>query len=85
MAKTRRPSPCDPEMVTTFDYSGLAPELTALGKPAQRALITAGLKTPAQIARKTKKDILALHGMGPGSMPKIEAALKKKSLKFKGG
>ncbi len=69
--------------MTDFDYSGLHADLTKLSKPAQRALVTYGVKTPQQLARHTLKEIMALHGIGPASRPKLQAALKKHGLKFK--
>jgi hypothetical protein len=57
--------------------------LSLLGAPARRALENAGIKTPAQLARYTEVAILKLHGMGPGSIPKLKQALKDKGLSFK--
>lgn len=67
-----------------FDYSKLSPAFVKLGKPAQRALINAGILTPKQLAKKTRAEIAALHGMGPSSFPKLEAALKAEGLTFRG-
>ncbi|HEY0709182.1 MAG TPA: hypothetical protein VGG33_20400 [Polyangia bacterium] len=54
-----------------------------LGAPARRALENAGIKTVEALARHSKAQILALHGMGPGSLPKLEAALRSAGLAFK--
>ena len=56
--------------------------LAVLSAPAQRALEREGITTLKQLARYSEKDILALHGMGPGSMPKLRAALKAAGLTF---
>lgn len=87
MAKkvNRRMPACDPVEVAEFDYSSLSADFAGLGKPVQRALIKAGLNTPVKLARKTRQEFLSLHGVGKTSLPKIEAILKKKSLKFKAG
>ena len=47
-----------------------------LGKPAQRALENAGIKTLEDLSKWTKKDLLELHGFGPSSLPKIIKYLK---------
>jgi hypothetical protein len=54
-----------------------------LSGPASRALQHAGIKTLKQLAKHTEKEILSLHGMGPGSMPTLRTALKKEGLDFK--
>lgn len=74
---------CDPAKVAEFDYSALAPELRVLSKPAQRALINAGLTTLSRVAAKTEKQILELHGFGPSSLPRVSKALSERGLKFK--
>lgn len=54
-----------------------------LGAPARRALERAGIHTLAQLAQYTEKSILALHGVGPSSLPKMRAALKNEKLTFR--
>jgi DNA-directed RNA polymerase alpha subunit len=57
--------------------------LNALSAPARRALENAGITTLAKLSKKTEKEILSLHGMGPGSIPVLKKALKEKGLKLK--
>jgi predicted RecB family nuclease len=57
--------------------------LSLLGAPARRALENNGIKTVKQLSEFTKADILKLHGMGPASMPKLQAALAAEGLSFK--
>ncbi len=57
--------------------------LAALSAPARRALINAGISSLKQLAGHNEKEILGLHGMGPGSMPKLRNELKKAGLSFK--
>jgi predicted RecB family nuclease len=57
--------------------------LSLLGAPAIRALQNKGIKTVKQLSEFTKADILKLHGMGPASMPKLQAALDAEGLSFK--
>ncbi|HEY2350311.1 MAG TPA: hypothetical protein VGH64_14940 [Puia sp.] len=54
-----------------------------LGAPARRALENAGINSPARLSKKTKKEILQLHGMGPSSIPKLERKLNAAGLNFK--
>lgn len=57
--------------------------LTALSAPARRALEHEGVTTVKKLAAKREKEILALHGMGPASLPALRAALKSAGLSFK--
>ncbi len=54
-----------------------------LSGPARRALENAGIFTPEQLAQRSEKDILKLHGMGPASLPVLRNALKLKGLSFR--
>jgi predicted RecB family nuclease len=54
--------------------------MAGLSAPAQRALAAAGINTLQQLAKKSEADILALHGMGPASIPKLRQALAKAGL-----
>jgi len=57
--------------------------LATLGAPARRALENKGITTIQQLAAYTENDILKLHGMGPGSLPKLRNALAGAGLMFK--
>lgn len=57
--------------------------LVSLPAPARRALENKGIKTIKQLSKYTEAEILALHGMGKTSLPKLLLALKKEKLKFK--
>jgi predicted RecB family nuclease len=64
---------------------GRVPEeafLSLLSAPARRALENAGITTLPQLSRHTEKDLLALHGFGPASIPKLRHALKEVGLDF---
>ena len=57
-----------------------------LSAPARRALELAGITSITKLATYTEKDILALHGMGPSSLPILRNALREAQLSFsKGG
>ena len=68
---------CEAERKPT---TGFIAELPA---PAGRALENKGIKTVQQLAAFSKKEMLALHGMGPASIPKLMDALNKAGLSFK--
>ncbi len=58
-------------------------DLPNLSAPATRALLFAKITTLAKLSTKTEKEVRALHGMGPASIPLLRSALKKKKLSFK--
>ena len=68
--------------VSEFDYSKLDPAFAKLAKPAQRALINAGIFSTQDLARRTRAEVRALHGMGPSAFPVLEQVLKHAGLKF---
>lgn len=57
--------------------------LSALSAPARRALTNKGIDTLQKLSKCKEADLLALHGMGPASMPKLRQALQEKGLSFK--
>ena len=57
--------------------------LSILSAPARRALESKEIKTLKQLSGFTEKEILALHGIGKSSIPKLKAALREKGLSFK--
>jgi uncharacterized protein YdhG (YjbR/CyaY superfamily) len=56
---------------------------TVLGAPARRALDNAGIKTLKKLSTYSEEQILALHGMGPSSIPKLKSVLSQEGLTFK--
>ncbi len=57
--------------------------MSVLSAPARRALENNGISTLKQLSRFTESQILALHGMGPSSIPKLRAELRKAGMRFK--
>lgn len=57
--------------------------LSLLSAPARRALERKGISSLAQLSRYTEADLLALHGVGPSSIPRLRAALEKEKLSFR--
>ncbi len=68
---------CDPIAVENFDYSKLDSKLKVLSKPAQRALINAGLFSLRQVRSVSEAQLRELHGMGPTGIERIKALLKQ--------
>lgn len=56
--------------------------LAMISAPAKRALEEAEIKTLKQLSKKTKSEILALHGVGPSAIPILEKELKANHLAF---
>jgi len=54
-----------------------------LSAPARRALEREGISDAERLARFTEKDILALHGVGPASLPVLRRSLRSKGLSFR--
>jgi hypothetical protein len=52
----------------------------AIGKPATRALLGAGLSTLAQVATRTEAELLALHGVGPKAVRILREELHQKGM-----
>ncbi|MFC7326554.1 hypothetical protein [Marinactinospora rubrisoli] len=52
----------------------------AIGRPATRALLGAGLTGLAQVATRSEDELLALHGVGPKAVRILTAALAEKGM-----
>lgn len=58
--------------------------LSLISAPARRALERENIKTLDDLAKWTEKDLLALHGIGPSTIPKLSKALHEVKLNLKG-
>lgn len=56
--------------------------LSILSAPARRALANKGILNLKQLSAFSEKEIVELHGMGPGSITKLKTALEAKGLSF---
>lgn len=54
-----------------------------LSAPALRALLSAKIFNLTKLSQYTQQEVLALHGMGPASIPLLVAALRGKNLSFR--
>lgn len=57
--------------------------LSLLSAPAKRALETKEITTLEKLAEYSEKELLALHGLGKSSIPKLQSALEKENLTLK--
>lgn len=57
--------------------------LATLSAPARRALEREGISTLKQLASRSEDQLLALHGLGPSSIPTLRRALSAAGLNFK--
>lgn len=55
----------------------------AIGRPATRALLRAGLSTLAQVATCTEAELLALHGVGPKAVRILAEALDRRGMSLR--
>ncbi|HRD51452.1 MAG TPA: YdeI/OmpD-associated family protein [Flavobacteriales bacterium] len=56
--------------------------MAKLGAPARRALEGVGIRSLEQLAARTEKDLLALHGFGPATLPVLRKVLNAVGLQF---
>jgi hypothetical protein len=73
----------DVETSKSLNHPGLSEDLSKLGKPAQRALLSNGISTPEDLAKRTLEEVLDFHGIGKSSVPILLAALQKKGMRFR--
>ena len=57
--------------------------LSLLSAPARRALEREGITTLEKLSQFAAADVLRLHGVGPSTIPKLNAALANKGLSFR--
>ena len=63
----------------------MKPELTTIiiGRPAQSALLHAGITTLDQLTEYSEKELLALHGFGPKALGILKQVLADNNLSLK--
>lgn len=57
--------------------------LSLLVAPARRALESLNIKSVEELSQYSEKEILALHGMGKSTIPKLKMLLANEGLTFK--
>jgi hypothetical protein len=68
--------------MTTRDVPAQIGDLPPIGRPANGALLQAGVTTLSRVAERTRGELLALHGVGPKAIRILEAALEERGLAF---
>ena len=58
--------------------------LTTLSKPARGAFLYEGINSFEKLITYTEAEILAIHGVGPKTLPTLYAALEQNGLTLKG-
>jgi predicted flap endonuclease-1-like 5' DNA nuclease len=66
--------------VSTRQVAAQIGDLPPIGRPANSALLEAGITTLAQVAAYSRRDLLALHGVGPKAVSILDAALAEHGL-----
>lgn len=66
--------------IKALQKAASAHALPAVGKPAQRALASAGITTLSDVAKHSQAELSALHGMGPKALTILRTALRKNKL-----
>ncbi|MFD1374555.1 helix-hairpin-helix domain-containing protein [Actinoplanes sichuanensis] len=68
--------------MSTRDVPAQIGDLPPIGRPANSALLHAGISTLDQVAGLRRRDLLAMHGVGPKAVRILEAALSERGLAF---
>jgi hypothetical protein len=68
--------------VSTSHLPARIGDLPPIGRPANSALLAAGITTLAQVAAHRRGDLLAMHGVGPKAIDILAAALTEHGLAF---
>ncbi|HEY8588123.1 MAG TPA: N-acetyltransferase [Naasia sp.] len=68
-----------PGISFTWAHIG-SPDLPPVGRPATSALHLAGISTMFQVAKHTRAELAALHGVGPKALRLLEEALEERRL-----
>jgi hypothetical protein len=56
---------------------------SCLSAPARRAFERTGIMTASDLAQYTEAEILALHGVGPSTLPTLKSQLHAAGLTFR--
>lgn len=72
-------------MAATPDVRPVGDLPNEIGKTAARELSRHGVASLRQVAEHTKKELLAIHGVGPKAIRILAGALAAKGLRFREG
>ncbi|MBE4717798.1 hypothetical protein [Pseudarthrobacter sp. AB1] len=68
--------------MSTSDVTAQIGDLPPIGRPANGALLHAGITSLAEVAMLGRRELLAMHGIGPKSLRILEAAATERGLTF---
>ncbi len=68
--------------MSTRDVPAQLGDLPPIGRPANSALLEAGITSLADLASLGRRELLAMHGVGPKALRILEAAAKERGLTF---
>ncbi len=57
-------------------------DLPRIGRPANSALLEAGITTLDEVARVGRRRLLSMHGVGPKAVRILDEALKERGVEF---
>jgi hypothetical protein len=68
--------------MSTRDVPAQIGDLPRIGRPATSALLLAGITTLAEVSTHTRRELLAMHGVGPKAIRILAEALEERGLPF---
>jgi hypothetical protein len=68
--------------MSTRDVPVQVGDLPPVGRPANTALLQAGITSLAEVASLGRRELLAMHGIGPKAVRILEAAAAERGLAF---
>ena len=68
--------------MSTRDTPAQIGDLPPIGRPANSALLAAGISSLAQVAACSRTELLAMHGVGPKAVRILEAELESQGLRL---
>jgi hypothetical protein len=68
--------------MSTRDVPAHIGDLPPIGRPANSALLNAGITSLAEVALRDRRELLAMHGVGPKAVRILEAAAAERGLTF---
>lgn len=68
--------------MSTRDVPEQIGDLPRVGRPANSALLAAGVTTLAEVAALGRRSLLAMHGVGPRAIGILAGALEEHGIEF---
>ena len=68
--------------MSTRDVPDQIGDLPRIGRPANSALLAAGVSTLAEVAKIGRRNLLAMHGIGPKAVRILSESLAEQGIEF---